>query len=232
MISKMGISTIHSYCGAQIFEAVGLDRDLVDRYFTGTPSRIGGVGLDVLAREALERHARAYPDRTAQPAPARRGPSCRPRTRAAPAGRRLRLAPRRRAPRAGTRRRSPRCSTPSATATAQRRGATRRFARASTTRTAPLAMLRGLLRFRPTATRPARRGRARHGHPAALHDRRHEPRRALARGARDARGGDEPASAGCRTPARAARTRRYTPDPNGDERRSRDQAGRLGRASA
>jgi glutamate synthase domain-containing protein 2/glutamate synthase domain-containing protein 1/glutamate synthase domain-containing protein 3 len=60
-ISKMGISTIQSYCGAQIFEAVGLDTALVDRHFTGTPSRIGGVGIDVLAREALERHGRAYP---------------------------------------------------------------------------------------------------------------------------------------------------------------------------
>ncbi len=60
-ISKMGISTIHSYCGAQIFEAVGLDEDVIDRHFTGTASRIGGVGLHVLATEALERHFRAYP---------------------------------------------------------------------------------------------------------------------------------------------------------------------------
>jgi glutamate synthase domain-containing protein 2/glutamate synthase domain-containing protein 1/glutamate synthase domain-containing protein 3 len=60
-ISKMGISTIQSYCGAQIFEAVGLERELIDIYFTGTASRIGGVGVDVLAAEALERHARAYP---------------------------------------------------------------------------------------------------------------------------------------------------------------------------
>ncbi len=60
-ISKMGISTIQSYRGAQIFEAVGLDRGLIDRHFTGTASRIGGVGLEVLAVEALERHARAYP---------------------------------------------------------------------------------------------------------------------------------------------------------------------------
>ena len=56
----MGISTIQSYCGAQIFEAVGLERELVDRHFTGTASRIGGIGLDVLAQEALERHAQAY----------------------------------------------------------------------------------------------------------------------------------------------------------------------------
>jgi glutamate synthase (NADPH/NADH) large chain/glutamate synthase (ferredoxin) len=60
-ISKMGISTIQSYCGAQIFEAVGLERELVDKHFTGTASRIGGIGMDVLASETLERHARAYP---------------------------------------------------------------------------------------------------------------------------------------------------------------------------
>ncbi|HEV3047623.1 MAG TPA: glutamate synthase large subunit [Solirubrobacteraceae bacterium] len=58
-ISKMGISTIQSYRGAQIFEAVGLDRELIDKHFTHTASRVGGVGVDVLAREALERHARA-----------------------------------------------------------------------------------------------------------------------------------------------------------------------------
>ena len=62
-ISKMGISTIQSYRGAQIFEAVGLEKELVDTHFTGTASRIGGVGAEVLATEALERHARAYPVR-------------------------------------------------------------------------------------------------------------------------------------------------------------------------
>ena len=46
----MGISTIQSYCGAQIFEAVGLEQELIDRHFTGTASRIGGIGLEVLAR--------------------------------------------------------------------------------------------------------------------------------------------------------------------------------------
>jgi glutamate synthase domain-containing protein 2/glutamate synthase domain-containing protein 1/glutamate synthase domain-containing protein 3 len=60
-ISKMGISTIQSYRSAQIFEAVGLSRELIHRHFTGTASRIGGVGLPELAREALQRHARAYP---------------------------------------------------------------------------------------------------------------------------------------------------------------------------
>ncbi len=60
-ISKMGISTIKSYCGAQIFEAVGLEQELIDQHFTGTASRIGGVGLDVVSTEAMERHFRAYP---------------------------------------------------------------------------------------------------------------------------------------------------------------------------
>jgi len=60
-LSKMGISTIPSYCGAQIFEAVGLSPELVERHFTGTASRIGGVGTDVFASEMLARHARAYP---------------------------------------------------------------------------------------------------------------------------------------------------------------------------
>ena len=59
IFSKMGISTLNSYRGAQIFEAVGLDRSVVNRYFTGTSSRIEGVGMDVLAREALLKHESA-----------------------------------------------------------------------------------------------------------------------------------------------------------------------------
>jgi glutamate synthase (NADPH) large chain len=62
VLSKMGISTVQSYRGAQIFEAIGLDSDLVDRHFTGTPNRLGGIGLHELALEALARHARAYPE--------------------------------------------------------------------------------------------------------------------------------------------------------------------------
>jgi glutamate synthase (NADPH/NADH) large chain len=61
VMSKMGISTIASYRGAQTFEAVGLARDLVDRWFTGTTSQIDGVGLDVIAEEVHQRHATAYP---------------------------------------------------------------------------------------------------------------------------------------------------------------------------
>jgi glutamate synthase domain-containing protein 2/glutamate synthase domain-containing protein 1/glutamate synthase domain-containing protein 3 len=60
-IAKMGISTIQSYCGAQIFEGVGLNSEVIDRYFTGTASRIGGIGLTELSTEAMERHFRAYP---------------------------------------------------------------------------------------------------------------------------------------------------------------------------
>ncbi|MGE5583725.1 MAG: glutamate synthase large subunit [Bacillota bacterium] len=60
VLSKMGISTIQSYQGAQIFEAVGLSRSVIDHYFTWTPSRIGGIGLEVIAREAQMRHQAAF----------------------------------------------------------------------------------------------------------------------------------------------------------------------------
>jgi glutamate synthase (ferredoxin) len=60
VMSKMGISTVRSYCGAQVFEAVGLDVEFVARYFPGTPSRVGGIGLDVVDREARARHVRAF----------------------------------------------------------------------------------------------------------------------------------------------------------------------------
>ena len=115
-ISKMGISTIQSYCGAQIFEAVGLSRELVDRHFTGTASRIGGVGLDVLATEALARHAPRLPARRGRPAARRRH---------------LRLASRRRAPHVepGHDRAAP------ARGAQRRRGRPTRSSRASPTRT-------------------------------------------------------------------------------------------------
>jgi glutamate synthase (NADPH/NADH) large chain len=61
VMSKMGVSTVASYTGAQIFEALGLSQDVVDRYFTGTASKLGGVGLDVIAEEVGRRHAKAYP---------------------------------------------------------------------------------------------------------------------------------------------------------------------------
>ncbi|WP_405537886.1 glutamate synthase large subunit [Streptomyces antimycoticus] len=61
VMSKMGISTVASYRGAQVFEAVGLDESFVDTYFHGTTTKIGGVGLDVVAKEVAARHAKAYP---------------------------------------------------------------------------------------------------------------------------------------------------------------------------
>jgi glutamate synthase (NADPH/NADH) large chain len=60
VISKMGISTLFSYCGAQIFEAVGLNKGLIEKHFTGTASRVGGVGVEGIGREVLERHRRAF----------------------------------------------------------------------------------------------------------------------------------------------------------------------------
>jgi glutamate synthase (NADPH/NADH) large chain len=60
IFSKMGISTVQSYCGAQIFEAIGINGDVIDRYFTGTASRIGGMGLREISEEVLRRHAFAY----------------------------------------------------------------------------------------------------------------------------------------------------------------------------
>ncbi|MEC9258021.1 MAG: glutamate synthase large subunit, partial [Candidatus Poribacteria bacterium] len=62
VMAKMGISTIKSYRGAQIFEAIGIKQEVVDKYFTWTDTRVEGIGLDVIAREALMRHRRAYPD--------------------------------------------------------------------------------------------------------------------------------------------------------------------------
>ncbi|MTB05143.1 MAG: glutamate synthase subunit alpha, partial [Actinobacteria bacterium] len=61
VMSKMGISTIASYTGAQVFEAIGLSQELVDEYFVGTTSRLGGVTLDVIAKETIARHHIAYP---------------------------------------------------------------------------------------------------------------------------------------------------------------------------
>ena len=66
IMSKMGISTVASYTGAQVFEAVGLDQDLVERYFTGTSSTIGGIGLREIAAEVAARHATAYPANEAE----------------------------------------------------------------------------------------------------------------------------------------------------------------------
>ncbi len=70
IMSKMGISTIQSYRGAQIFEAVGLNHKLIDKYFTWTATRIEGVGLDVIHEEVRMRHREAFPERQAEVSPA------------------------------------------------------------------------------------------------------------------------------------------------------------------
>lgn len=62
IMSKMGISTIASYAGAQAFEAIGLSQEFIDEYFTGTTSKLGGIGIDVIAAENLSRHTEAYPE--------------------------------------------------------------------------------------------------------------------------------------------------------------------------
>ena len=67
VMSKMGISTKASYTGAQVFEALGLGEAFVERYFTGTSSRLGGIGADEIAAEAAERHAAAFGDRSTVP---------------------------------------------------------------------------------------------------------------------------------------------------------------------
>ena len=68
VMSKMGISTVASYRGAQVFEAIGLSHDVVDRWFTGTTTKLGGVGMDVIAEETARRHAIAYPTTGISPA--------------------------------------------------------------------------------------------------------------------------------------------------------------------
>jgi glutamate synthase (NADPH/NADH) large chain len=62
VLSKMGISTLRSYHGAQIFEAIGISSEVIDKYFTGTTSRIGGIGFDEIAKEALDFHQKAFDD--------------------------------------------------------------------------------------------------------------------------------------------------------------------------
>jgi glutamate synthase (NADPH/NADH) large chain len=73
VMSKMGVSTVASYRGAQLFEAVGLSQELVDQHFVGTSSRLGGIGLDVIAAEVAARHRTAYPPSGVTPAHRRLG---------------------------------------------------------------------------------------------------------------------------------------------------------------
>src|SRR5690606_39423946 len=65
IMSKMGISTVASYAGAQAFEAIGLSQEVIDAYFTGTESKIGGIGIEQIAAENQARHDFAYPEDSA-----------------------------------------------------------------------------------------------------------------------------------------------------------------------
>ena len=197
-ISKMGISTTQSYCGAQIFEAVGLEKDLIDKHFTGTASRIGGIGLDVLARETLDRHATAYPAVARRPAA--RSAASTPGAATASGT-------------CGTRRRSRCSSTPSARRTAARRTKYDEYAALVNDDATRRSTLRGLMKFRTedADAGAARGGRAGQGDRQALRHRRDVARLDLDARARDARQGDEPRSAASRTPARAGRTRGASP---------------------
>ena len=216
-----------------MFEAVGLDRDLVDRYFAGTPSAVGGVGLArARPRGARAPRPRLPAGRTAAacPSTSRTGccppptRSCCPRAASTPGGATASATP-------GTRRRSPRlqqavgarngdAAAPSATRSSRRRVDEENGA---------LAMLRGLLELRPAGDPiPIDEVEPVDGDPQALHHRRHEPRRARPRGPRDARRGDEPD----RRDVELRRGRRGHPPLHARPQRRpaplADQAGRLG----
>ena len=178
VMSKMGISAVQSYHGAQVFEAVGLRQDVIDEYFTGTASRVGGVGLDVIAQEVLMRHTHGV--RRAQAADAR--PSCR-----------------RAASTSGARMASSTCSTRRRIHRLQKAVRTGSYAtlqelrRArSTTSAKNLSTLRGLLDFKQARVDSDRGSRIRRKHHEALQDRRHELRLDLQGSARDAGHRHEP----------------------------------------
>ena len=210
----MGISTLQSYCGAQIFEAIGLEQAFVDRYFTWTASRIGGVGLDVIAEEVRQRHAHAR-SRTAAGRPAR-----------ARAGRRIPVAPRRRVPPV-----QPGDGVQAAARDPQRAvlRSSRNTRSSWTTRASSSARCAGCSSFKRGADAgPARRSRAGRGDRQALRDRRDVVRIDQPGSARDARHRDEP-------PRRQVEHRRGRRGPGalpaGRQRRlaaQRDQAGRVG----
>ena len=163
-ISKMGISALSSYCGAQVFEAVGLSTELVDKHFTGTPSRIGGIGTRELAEGALD-PARAR-------LPRERRASCCPSSASTPGGATASIT-------SGTRRRSRSCSTPCAAADARR---TRSSPRSSTTTRRAARRFAGSCasasRSRSRSTRSSRRARSSSGsRPARCRSARSRARR-------------------------------------------------------
>ena len=177
VISKMGISTVQSYHGAQVFEALGLSQDFIDEYFTGTPTRIGGIGIDAIAREVRLRHDWAYPKR---PVDAHDARDRRAATSTAATARTTSTRPRR----------------STLLQTACRTGDYKLFKRYSelvNRQGKHPVTLRGLMDFRPLAKAgPARGGRAGRGDPRPLQDGRDVVRLDQPGGARGARHRDEP----------------------------------------
>ncbi len=175
-ISKMGISSIQSYCGAQIFEALGIHQSVIDKYFSWTPSRIGGIGLDVIAEEAELRHAEGYPGRlstaaTSKPAANTSGGTTANFT-------------------CSTRAPSTPCSRPARRGITDCSSSTRNR---WTSRPPSLGTLRGLLEFKFAANAdPARGSRAGGFDLPSLQDGRHELRLDQPGGARGAGDRDEP----------------------------------------
>ena len=140
VMSKMGISTYQSYCGAQIFDAVGLKSEFVAKYFTGTATRIEGVGLAEIAEEAVRRHRDAFSD-----APIYRACSMSAATmRSACAARSM----------SGTRRRSRRCSTPCAAIPTRNTGNTPASSTTSRSGCSPSAACSASSRPTRTAAQP------------------------------------------------------------------------------
>ena len=212
MMSKMGISTVSCYRGAQAFEAIGLAAELVEQHFTGTPARLGGAGLDGPGARGARRATRA-------PTAARHAS-------ALPGGGLYRYA--RDGERHGW---NPDASRACSARIRERRRRGSSYSAGVDERAA--AALRDLLelRARPATPIPLEEVEPAEAIVRALRDRRDVARRDLARGARDARDRDEPPRRalehrrGRRGPARATRR------PDGD-RALDDQADRLGRASA
>ena len=208
VMSKMGISTLQSYRGAQIFEAVGLDKAFVDRCFTWTASRVGGIGIDTVAEEVIRRHERAFADRGAAT------------TASSISGGRIPVAPRRRSTTCSTR------ETVFKLQHASRSGAARHLPgirpsgqRPEPAGARPCAALLGL-KAAPEPI-PIEGSRAGRGDLQALLHRGDVLRVHQRGGARDAGHRDETGSAAGRIPAKGARTRPGTPpDENGDLRRS------------
>ena len=197
IMSKMGISTVASYTGAQVFEAIGLSDDVVERYFTGTVSRIGGIGLDEIAREVLTRHGRAWPAR-----PSRAGPPRPRRGRRVPvaAGGRVPPVQPDDGPQAAALHPDPAATTSSSSTPG-----------AVDDQAARLGTLRGLFRVQPAGEIgrepvPIEEVESVVGDRQAFQHRRDVVRLDFGRGPRDSRHRHEPASAVAPTPGRAART--------------------------